>query len=218
MHVAYCKQINITSLYCFAIDFLSSLIQFSILIVIIILIEFGIGIYAMNNNGKEAIDGYVIKSMTKIVKSYNGKSDKGAVDWVQSHVKFKIIDKNWHAMNLIRFFFHFQFKCCGVHGPNDYPLHMQQSLPLSCCVHRPFITGCSIHTSFHPGCKSQFVHFLKEHVITAAVLAIIFGIFQVGFLFLEKFEIISFPINNAIFFLFADCWLCILVCFVHQTQ
>lgn len=103
-------------------------------------------------------------------------------------------------MNLICFF-HFQFKCCGVYGPGDYPLHMQQSLPLSCCVQHPFKTGCSIHTSFHPGCKSQFVHFLKEHVMTVAVLAIIFGISQVGFLFLKVFEIISFPINNAISFL-----------------
>lgn len=92
MHAAYCKQLNIAPLCCFAIDFLFfSLLQYSILIVIIILTEFGIGIYAMNNNGKEAIDGHVTKSMTKIVQSYNGKSDNGAVDWVQSNVKFKTI-------------------------------------------------------------------------------------------------------------------------------
>lgn len=89
MHATYCKQFHVIFLSFFANNFFLSLLQFSIFILIIILTEFGIGIYAMNNKSKEVLDG-LIDNMTKIVKSVNGSSHKEAFDWVQNHVNFKI--------------------------------------------------------------------------------------------------------------------------------
>lgn len=52
----------------------------------IISAEIGVGIFAITNDNREKIDGFVIENFKKIIHNYENSSDTKAVDWVQEHV------------------------------------------------------------------------------------------------------------------------------------
>lgn len=53
---------------------------------VIISAEIGVGIFAVTNDNREKIDGFVIGNFKKIIHNYENSSDTKAVDWVQEHV------------------------------------------------------------------------------------------------------------------------------------
>lgn len=54
---------------------------------VIISAEIGVGIFAITNDNREKIDGFVIENFKKIIHNYENSSDTKAVDWVQEHVR-----------------------------------------------------------------------------------------------------------------------------------
>ncbi|XP_078285625.1 tetraspanin-1-like [Rhinoraja longicauda] len=73
-----------------------------------------------------------------------------------------------------------QFKCCGIHGPNDftnsYFFDTTQTYPDECCL---LIRPCKLPILVQ-GCYQVFLKFLKSNTMILGIVAVVIGLLEIG--------------------------------------
>lgn len=176
------KLINLCHFYMF--------IQFSVLLIVIILFEIGIGAFGYVN--KDELNAALDKGFNKTLHNY--QPNKEAWNTVQS-----------------------ELHCCGILGPDDYKpiFNNTAELPKSCCLNLAADKVCTKDDAscFKKGCKSALFTLLDSQSTILAGVAVAVGLIQVSpinFFLLSRHGILFINLwaknSNKIDLFFTDYW------------
>lgn len=127
--------------------------QFSLLLLVIILTELGIGVYSYTKTGE--LSNALDRGFNKTLQHY--KENEKVWDMVQT-----------------------ELHCCGINGPDDFPPVLNTTvLPKSCC---PLLTetNCTKADAIQDGCEQTLFKLLDSKKIIFGAVAIAVGLVQVS--------------------------------------
>uniref|UniRef100_A0A1L8DK60 Tetraspanin n=2 Tax=Nyssomyia neivai TaxID=330878 RepID=A0A1L8DK60_9DIPT len=118
-------------------------LTFSVFLIVIFLLEFGIGIAGYVKHGQ--LEEILEKGFNSTLHNYD-----------------KSIDSQ-HAWRLIQS----ELSCCGIQGPRDWQqVFHNSSLPNSCCVQMPTtVSECTIEHSLQDGCMHKLLSLLQHNAL-----------------------------------------------------
>ncbi|GAB0099728.1 Tetraspanin [Sergentomyia squamirostris] len=131
-------------------------LTFSVFLIIIFLLEFGIGIAGYVKHGQ--LEEILEKGFNSTLHNYDKNRD------------------SQHAWSLIQS----ELKCCGIQGPSDWEQVFHNStLPNSCCEEIPFnISECTKEHALNSGCMPKLLELLRKNALILAGVGIGIAIVQ----------------------------------------
>ncbi|XP_055296824.1 leukocyte surface antigen CD53-like [Sitodiplosis mosellana] len=138
------------------------LFGFSVILIMIILFEVGISIFAYEK--KDQLDSFVENSLRDTLRNIKDDST---------------LYPPWHLLQ-------YEFNCCGINSPDDWKaVNDTIYLPPSCChLNIDDQTTCLKDQASKLGCKKALIDFLHDHIVYLVGIGagiIVFQLFGVVF-------------------------------------
>ncbi|XP_059616981.1 CD63 antigen [Phlebotomus argentipes] len=131
-------------------------LTFSVFLIIIFLLEIGIGIAGYVKHGQ--LEDILEKGFNSTLHNYDKNVD------------------SQHAWSLIQS----ELKCCGIQGPSDWQqVFHNTTLPTSCCIEMPVnVNQCTKEFAMKDGCMPELLALLQKNALILAGVGIGIAVVQ----------------------------------------